>query len=68
MKIPTALPTQAPIQRDGKKIPAGREAPKVATVKRVLAKAVTSRSVMIVQVLLVLRCEMLVLIGNAYTR
>ena len=39
--IPTALPTHAPMVREGRKIPAGKAAPNVTAVRRVLAKAVT---------------------------
>lgn len=41
--IPTARPTQAPIVKEGRKIPAGMEAPKVAAVKKVRRVAVTRR-------------------------
>lgn len=43
--IPTDRPTHAPIAREGRKIPAGRDAPNVAAVRRVFAKAVTRRRV-----------------------
>ena len=50
MSKPVALPTHAPMAREGRKIPAGTEAPKVMAVRIVLAKAVTRRRRTIVPV------------------
>ena len=43
---PTARPMQAPMTSVGKNMPAGIEAPKVTAVRSVLAKAVTSKTMM----------------------
>lgn len=43
MTMPRARPTHAPTVREGKKIPAGIEAPNVIAVSNVLANAVTSK-------------------------
>jgi hypothetical protein len=43
MTRPTARPTQAPMVKEGRKMPAGMEEPKVTAVSSVLAKAATRR-------------------------